>query len=223
MNVYIGYDSREAICYDTCRTSIEQKMSRPVPIAKLSLDNIKSIYNRVTDVNAATEFAYSRFLVPYLCNFTGWAVFCDCDFIFLDDIYNLLSHADPTKAVIVCKHDYIPTNTVKMDGQKQTTYPRKNWSSLILWNCSHPSNKMLSPETINTQTGKYLHRFEWLDDEEIGNLPVVWNWLVGWYKEPRDGQPKALHYTEGGPWFENYKNCEYSEVWNKHYEMCCRR
>ena len=223
MNVYIGYDSREAICYETCRTSIEESMSRPLPITKLSLSNLKGIYNRDVDKTAATEFAYSRFLIPYLNDFSGWSIFCDCDFIFIEDIYNLFSYIDNSKAVLVCKHNYIPTNTTKMDGQKQTVYPRKNWSSLVLWNCSHPSNKILSPEIINTQTGKFLHRFEWLDDEEIGDLPIEWNWLVGWYTEPVDGKPKAIHYTEGGPWFNNYKDCEYSEVWNKYYEMCCCR
>jgi len=130
---------------------------------------------------------------------------------------------DDNHAVMVCKHDYKPQNNTKMDGCQQTQYPRKNWSSLILWNCSHPANKKLTPDIINTQTGKYLHRFEWLTDSEIGSIPTTWNWLVGWYKEPRDGTPKALHYTEGGPWFDQYKDCEYADVWNKYHEMYCSR
>ena len=103
----------------------------------------------------------------------------------------------------------------KMDGQVQLLYPRKNWSSMVLWNCGHPSNKKLTTELINKETGKYLHRFSWLDDSEIGSLPHEYNWLVGWYKEPKDGSPKILHYTEGGPWFENYRDCEYADVWKK--------
>ena len=102
-----------------------------------------------------------------------------------------------------------------MDGQIQLQYPRKNWSSMVLWNCGHPKNKTLTPELLNKETGKYLHRFSWLDDSEIGNLPPIYNWLVGWYKEPKDGVPKILHYTEGGPWFDNYRFCEYHELWKK--------
>ncbi len=101
-----------------------------------------------------------------------------------------------------------------MDGQLQVNYPRKNWSSLILWNCNHPSNKNLNVETVNKLSPQELHRFTWLKDDEIGELPLEWNWLVGWYKE---GNPKALHYTEGGPWFENYRDCEYSEIWKKYF------
>ena len=105
-----------------------------------------------------------------------------------------------------------------MDGQKQTQYPRKNWSSMVLYNCGHPSNEKLSVDLVNNPNydGKYFHRFSWLKDEEIGKLSHEWNWLVGWYKEPEDGKPCAIHYTEGGPWFKNYRNCEYGDVWKKY-------
>ena len=104
---------------------------------------------------------------------------------------------------------------IKMDGQRQTIYPRKNWSSVVLWNCGHPSNKKLTKEMVNDLdlTGAYFHRFSWLNDDEIGEIKTEWNWLVGWHQEPKDGKPKAIHYTEGGPWFENYRNCEYSQEW----------
>ena len=104
-------------------------------------------------------------------------------------------------------------------GSSQLLYPRKNWSSLVLWNCSHPSNKIVNPELVNTQTGKYLHRFGWLKDEEIGKINLEWNWLVGWYKEPDDGKPKGIHFTEGGPWLgDDFKNVKYGDIWFRYYE-----
>ena len=221
--IFIGYDSREAICYDVCKFSIQHNSTINYDINSISLCDIQDIYKRPADPLAATEFAYSRFLVPYLCNYRGWALFCDCDFIFLDDIDNLFSNAENSKAVMVCKHDYKPSAELKMDGKIQSQYPRKNWSSLMLWNCGHPANRILTPEVINTQTGKFLHRFEWLDDDNIGDLSIEWNWLVGWYKEPRDGKPRGLHYTEGGPWFAECIDCEYSDVWKKYSELYSNR
>ena len=113
------------------------------------------------------------------------------------------------------QHEHNPQVGMKMDGRQQLQYPRKNWSSVVLWNCGHPSNQKITVDLINDPevTGKYLHRFAWLKDEEIGSLPHEWNWLVGWYKEPEDGKPKAIHYTEGGPWFKNYRHCEYDKEW----------
>ena len=115
------------------------------------------------------------------------------------------------------QHDYNPDDQKKKLGSSQLLYPRKNWSSLVLWNCSHPSNKIVNPELVNTQTGKYLHRFGWLKDEEIGKINLEWNWLVGWYKEPDDGKPKGIHFTEGGPWLGHpYDKSEYSDLWNEY-------
>ena len=115
------------------------------------------------------------------------------------------------------QHDYNPTGETKMDGRLQSIYPRKNWSSLVLWNCGHPSNKIVTKELVNdpSTTGKYLHRFSWLKDHEIGEINHEWNWLVGWYEEPKNGYPKAIHYTEGGPWFPEYRFCDYHEVWKR--------
>ena len=160
-------------------------------------------------------------MVPELNEFNGWALFCDCDILFLEDINNLFELADEKYAVMCVQHDYKPKEGVKMDGKAQTLYPRKNWSPLVLWNCSHPSNKAITKELINQPdtTGKYLHRFSWLKDEEIGSLPHHWNWLAGWYKEPQDGSPKAIHYTEGGPWFENYRHCEYHQYWKDNLRL----
>jgi hypothetical protein len=125
----------------------------------------------------------------------------------------IMQYADEKYAVMVVKHDYTPPDGLKMDGQKQLPYPRKNWSSVILWNCGHPSNKKVTPDLVNTETGQYLHRFNWLKNDEIGELTHHWNWLVNHYHEPKDGAPNVVHYTEGGPWFENYKHCEYGYHW----------
>lgn len=216
--IFIGYDRREVPAYNACIKSIKDNSNEEINIIQLNTGELRksNIYTRDKDPLSSTEFTFSRFLVPYLSNYTGWALFCDCDFIFLDDIQSLLSLADDRYAVMCVQHDYSPTSKIKMDGKIQHLYPRKNWSSLVLWNCSHPSNKMLTPSVINTQTGQYLHRFSWLADDEIGSIPLQWNWLVGWYQEPRDGSPKALHFTEGGPWFEGFEDCEYSNYYYKY-------
>ena len=218
MKVFVGYDPREDIAYQVCKHSLVSRNSS-VSVVPLIQKELRStnLYTRKIDLLASTEFTFTRFLIPELMNFNGWALFCDCDIIFLDDIKNLFEQADDKYAVMCVKHDYTPKVTVKMDGQKQTVYPRKNWSSVVLWNCGHPSNKNLTRETVNDPdlTGAYFHRFSWLKDEEIGELGAEWNWLAGWHKEPEDGKPRAIHYTEGGPWFENYRNCEYGDVWKK--------
>ena len=216
--VYIGYDTREDLAYQVSKFSILNK-SKNIKINPLKLSELKDkkLYWRDEDKLGSTEFTFSRFLVPELNNFSGWALFCDCDILFLEDINNLFDLVDEQYAVMCVKHDYNPKEGVKMDGKAQTLYPRKNWSSLVLWNCSHPSNKLITKELVNQPhtSGKYLHRFSWLKDEEIGSLPHQWNWLASWYKEPQDGSPKAIHYTEGGPWFEKYRFCEYHEIWKK--------
>lgn len=215
-NIYIGYDTREDIAYQVSKFSILQR-SDNVSVIPLKLDELKEkgFYWRGEDKLGSTEFTFSRFLVPELNDYKGWALFCDCDIIFLEDINNLFNLKDDKYAVMCVQHDYTPKEETKMDGKQQTLYPRKNWSSLVLWNCGHPSNQKISKELINNPetTGKYLHRFSWLKDEEIGAIPHYWNWLVGWYKEPNDGNPKAIHYTEGGPWFENYRDCDYHQKW----------
>lgn len=215
MKVFIGYDSREDVAYQVCKYSLIKHQSK-VEVIPLIQSDLRSsgCYYRPFDEPSSTEFSYTRFLTPYLSNYSGWSVFCDCDFLWLSDIEELFKFRDDKYAVLVVKHEYNPINKIKMDGQLQVNYPRKNWSSLILWNCNHPSNKNLNVETVNKLSPQELHRFTWLKDDEIGELPLEWNWLVGWYKE---GNPKALHYTEGGPWFENYRDCEYSEIWKKYF------
>ena len=216
MKVYVGYDTREDIAYQVCEHSIKRRNGKAEVVAlKQSELREQGLYTREIDKLSSTEFTFTRFFIPCLQDYKGWAVFCDCDFVWKISPSELEKFCDDSKAVVCVQHDYTPEEGTKMDGQVQLLYPRKNWSSMVLWNCGHPSNKKLTPELINKETGKYLHRFSWLEDSEIGSLPHEYNWLVGWYKEPTDGSPKILHYTEGGPWFENYRNCEYADVWKK--------
>ena len=216
MKVFVGYDTREDIAYQVCKHSIESKQS-DASVRPLKQQELRDAgwYTRGIDKLASTEFTFTRFLIPELCNFNGWALFMDCDMILKTDIKQLFDQADDKYAVMCVQHDYSPSATTKMDGQTQTIYPRKNWSSVMLFNCGHKSNAKLTQNLINDPkiTGAYLHRFSWLKDKEVGELSPEWNWLVGHYKEPKDGTPKLIHYTEGGPWFENYRNCEYHQDW----------
>ena len=217
LTVYVGWDSREDIAYQACKRSIldttdlDIKNIKILPLRQRDLLN-KGFYWREPDELASTQFTFTRFLVPELCRYKGWALFIDCDFIALEDVQKLFELRDDKYAIMCAKHDYTPKEGTKMDGKVQHQYPRKNWSSMMLFNCEHPSNKKLTKELVNNPDidGKYLHRFSWLEDNEIGEISHEWNWLVGWYNEPEDGNPKFLHYTEGGPWFEEYKDCEYN-------------
>ncbi len=217
INFFIGYDAKEDIAYRVCKYSLLKRASSKVKVVSLKLEELisRNFYTRPIDPLASTQFTYSRFLVPKLMNFKGWAVFCDCDFIFLDDVTNLIKSLDETKAVYCVKHDYTPKEKHKMDGQKQTIYPRKNWSSFILFNCSHPSTKKLTVDTVNSESGAYLHQFKWCKDEEIGSLDERWNWLEGWTSNHNDNKPFAVHFTRGGPWFPEWQDVEYAKEWNK--------
>ena len=215
INFFIGYDPKEDIAYRICKYSLLKRASTTVKVFSLKLDELiaKKLYTRTVDPLASTQFTYSRFLVPKLMNYTGWAVFCDCDFIFLDDVNNLIKNLDDSKAVYCVQHDYTPKEKHKMDGQKQTIYPRKNWSSFILFNCSHPSTKNLTVETVNSENGAYLHQFKWCKNEEIGKLDERWNWLEGWTSNHNNNKPFAVHYTRGGPWFSEWQDVEYAKEW----------
>ena len=221
MKVFIGYDTREDIAYQVCKHSILSKQ----PNAEVSPLNQKELrdagwYYRDVDKLASTEFTFTRFLVPALADYKGWALFMDCDMILTTDIKELFDQADDQYAVMCVQHDYTPKERFKMDGQRQTTYPRKNWSSVVLFNCAHPSNAALTVNLVNSPeiNGAYLHRFSWLEDKEIGKLGHTWNYLVGVYDDIE--KPKLIHYTEGGPWFENYRNCEFSQLWkNELFDM----
>lgn len=214
MKIFIGWDPREQIAYDVCKYSIESR-SKNVDIEPLVQSYLRenNLYWRSIDERAATEFSLTRFLIPEITEFKGKVVFCDCDFLFLTDVNKLFDLFDDRYAVQVVQHDYKPLEQVKMDDKVQHLYPRKNWSSLILWNCDHPANKELTKEVVNSAKPSFLHQFKWLDDSLIGNLDHKWNWLEGWYKEPQDGKPSVVHYTRGGPWFDNYQDVDYAKEW----------
>lgn len=227
LSIFIGYDEREADAYAVCRRSLIRRSESPLHIQPLVLSSLQSsgLYRRTwREENGqridqldgrpfSTDFAFTRFLVPSLTQYRGWAMFVDCDFVFLDDVTQLFAQRDPSKAVMVCQQTHKPAEGVKMDGQIQTTYPRKNWSSLILWNCEHPANRLLTVDAVNCEPGSWLHRFGWLRDEEIGDLPHQWNWIDG----VTEGEPKAVHYTLGGPWFQHCQNVAYADRWNREF------
>lgn len=221
-NVFIGLDTDHPIAYDVCKFSIEINARDRVKIRPINKYIVES-YKRATDPSESTDFSFARFFTPYCSEFQGVSIFVDGDFLFLKDIYELIDLYDDRYAVMCCKHEYIPTNETKMGGKIQTRFPKKNWSSLMIFNNNHPKIKTLSPDTINGQSGAFLHQFKFLEDADIGSIPIQWNWLVGWYKEPEDGKPRALHFTEGGPWLQSHKDVEYSDVFDTYrynYERC---
>jgi lipopolysaccharide biosynthesis glycosyltransferase len=218
MKVFIGWDSRESIAYEVCKHSITKRNSAVtvIPLKQKELIE-KKLYTRNFDNLSSTEFTFTRFLVPHMMEYKGWAIFCDSDIIFQVDVEEIFKQANDDYAVMVVKHDYTPLAGEKMDGKTQHLYPRKNWSSVILWNCGHPANAKMTAAAVNSMsnTGEYFHRFRWLNDSQIGSLSHEYNWLVGWYKTPKDGYPKVIHYTEGGPWFPNCTHVEFGAVWEQ--------
>lgn len=219
INIYIGLDEPHLEAFDVCKYSILEKNKKyNINIHPINYNTVKE-YNRKKDQYESTQFAFARFFAPYLSDFKGISIFLDGDFLLLESIDKLLDLYNPKYALQCCQHDYKPKESVKMSGKIQAAWPRKNWSSLMIINNEHPKNKTLTPTTINNQSGAFLHRFKWLDDAEIGSLPLQWNWLVNWYTEPDDGYPLALHYTEGGPWLKEFKNCEYSGLWKKTFDI----
>lgn len=187
-----------------------------IPLKEYDL-RVRGLYKREHDPKQSTEFTYTRFLVPHLAGFSGWALFADDDFLWLGDVSRLFALADDRFAVMCVKHDYTPATGVKLANSFQEPYPRKNWSSLMLLNCAHPANRALSLETVNSQTGAFLHRFAWIDDDSlIGEIDVSWNFLAGWNTPFSDGLPNAVHFTEGGPWFPDHRNVAYGNPWLKH-------
>ena len=215
-NVYIGWDSKEPIAYDVCKYSINRESSIDVNTIPLIQNELRErqLYWRDQDIGS-TEFTITRFLVPYLNGYSGIALFCDCDFLYVEDIKKLFDQFDPSKAIQVVKHEYDPVEDSKFLGNVQHKYPKKNWSSLMLFNCDHPGNKALTLDCVNQQPPSYLHQLKWLDHDDIGELSHEWNWLEGHYREPQDGSPKAIHYTRGGPWFEECAGVEYADDWNQ--------
>jgi hypothetical protein len=228
-SIWIGYDPKEADAFLVARQSIKRHLSTDVPVHALVLDELKAggLYTRPTELrtNAAghpqtwdlisqhwqsTEFANSRFLVPHLAK-TGWAAFVDSDILVRGDFNLAFDAADPRFAVMCVKHRHHSAATIKMDGQVQANYSRKNWSSVMLFNCDHPANRELTVDLVNTLPGRDLHRFCWLDDGEIGELSPEWNWLAG--EQPPLDNPMVVHHTLGSPCMPGYENAPYADEW----------
>ena len=215
MKIYIGYDSSnygQEVAYRVCKRSIEN-YNKAVEIFPIKLKELRAanVFNRPLDSRQSTEFTYTRFLTPYLARYAEKALFCDSDFLWRCDVNETLNFIKDDQSISCVQHEYTEcTGKTKMDGLKQEWYPRKNWSSLMLFNSSHDDCKNLTLEAVNKESPKYLHRMEWTTDEKIGSIPIEYNYLVGYYSKEN---PKALHFTDGGPWHQDYVNVQYGEEW----------
>lgn len=221
LHVYIGFDTRnygQTLAYEGCKRSIEANLNRDkydVVIHQLNLKELMKeghMYREV-DPLAATEFTYTRFLVPFLNNYQGKALFCDSDFIWTCCVSEAFNYLEEGQAVACVQHEYTPHAVVKMNGLHQTNYPRKNWSSLMVFDCGHSSTQQLTVKAVNEQTPAWLHRMTWAKDEEIGWIPYQYNYLVGYYDTD---DAKVYHYTDGGPWHPGYENVQYGEQWRQY-------
>jgi hypothetical protein len=219
--IFIGYDSREDIAWQVARHSVLRHAEQDLVVIPLRQQVLRELglYTRPFDANSSTEFSLTRFLTPYISAEDGWVVFSDCDFLFTSDIREVFTDLDSEKAVYCVQHDYTPAHSIKMDGKLQTTYPRKNWSSFMIFNCSHPDVRALTPEVVNSASPAFLHRFEWVKDPAaIGALDLDWNFLEGEYPKP-DHTPRVIHYTNGGPWFEEWQNCDFADLWLRERDL----
>ena len=212
IRVYVGYDPREAIAFSVLEHSIHRRASRPVIVAPIMLSQLDGVMWRERHPLQSTDFSFSRFLTPYLCGFKGWALFMDCDMLMLDDIAKLWALRDERFAVMCVHHDHVPPEEAKFLENTQTKYEKKNWSSVMLMNCAKCT--ALTPEYVNTASGLELHRFRWLESEDlIGEIPHRWNHLVD-YDPPQPVEALSnLHYTTGGPYFDDYRDCGYADLW----------
>jgi lipopolysaccharide biosynthesis glycosyltransferase len=238
LSIFIGFDSREAVTADVLSHSIKKRTDAKVDIQYLKHRELRKrgFFKRpwliesetgefkdlIDNKPFSTEFSHTRFLVPALMKYKGWALFQDSDMLCLSDIKKLFALCDDKYAVMCVKHQHkVNGLTMKMDGRQQLSYHRKNWSSFVLFNCSHPSNKILTPAEVNSMKGSDLHSFAWLKDHEIGELPTTYNFIPGVSpKMPHSsgGMPDVIHYTEGGPWFDECKDGPYFGMWTHEYE-----
>lgn len=212
--IFIGYDPKETIAYHVCTNSIIRHASRPISIIPVAL-TLLSDYTE-THIDGSNQFSYSRFLVPHLMNFTGHAIFMDGDMVVQDDISNLWDLRDSSKDVQVVKHQYKTKMSVKYCGTKNENYPKKNWSSVVLWNCAASNCQKLTPSYIQSATGPHLHQFKWTTDELVGELPIEWNWLPD--ELGLNLSAKILHYTLGTPCFQEFSNTTMADVWHQERE-----
>ena len=212
IRIFIGFDPRETVAYHVLSHSIHARASAPVSIAPLMLSQLGGLMTRERNSLQSTDFSFSRFLTPYLCGFEGWAMFMDCDMLVLEDIVKLWALRDDKYAVMCVKHDHVPKEKTKFLGAQQTKYEKKNWSSVMLFNCAKCT--ALTPDYVNSASGLDLHRFNWLgDDDLIGEIPHRWNLLVGYDQSIPVDEVSNLHYTIGGPYFHDYKDIDYAAEW----------
>ena len=206
IDIFIGYDEGEKVAYHMLSESIRRNSSQPVSITPLCLSNLPE-FTREKQDNQSTDFAFSRFMIPHLRNYSGFSIFMDCDMMFRSDIAELWSKRNMIYSVMCCKHDYEPKQD-KFRGAKNEKFEKKNWSSMMIMNNSLCHN--LTPDYVNTATGLELHQFKWLpNDHAIGTLDLEWNWLVGEYDYNPDA--KNVHWTLGGPYFKDYQDSDYSQ------------
>jgi hypothetical protein len=235
MSVWVGFDPREAAAFAVAKQSIKRNSSIPIPTYGLVLSDLQErglyyretrvadgrLFDVISDHPMATEFAISRFLTVYLAREhqyrkgDRWALFMDSDVMCRRSIDALFSQADPDKAVQVVKHNFNPTSDTKMDGQVQSRYARKNWSSVMLFNVDHSANDALTPELVNSVPGRDLHAFCWLEDHLIGDLSPDWNYLVGFHQAAAYPNPGIVHFTDGIPTMPGYEDCEYAQEWRR--------
>ena len=208
IDVFIGYDEGEKVAFHILAESIRRNSSQPVSITPLCLSNLPD-FTREKQENQSTDFAFSRFMIPHLRNYSGFSIFMDCDMMFRGDIAELWSKRNMIYSVMCCKHDYEPKQD-KFRGAKNEKFEKKNWSSMMIMNNSLCHN--LTPDYVNTATGLELHQFKWLpNDDAIGTLDLEWNWLVGEYDYNPDA--KNVHWTLGGPYFKEYQDSDYANEW----------
>jgi lipopolysaccharide biosynthesis glycosyltransferase len=219
IKVFIGYDPREAVAYSVLAHSIHARASAPVSITPLVLSELKGLLTRERHPLQSTDFSFSRFLTPYLSEYAGWSIFTDCDMLVRDDIARLYALRDERYAVMVVKHDHVPKEAKKFLDQPQTPYQKKNWSSVMLFN--NAKCRALTPDYVNTASGLELHQFKWLaNDDLIGQIPARWNHLVGY--DERDPAAALVHFTLGGPYFDEFRDCEYAQEWRDELQAMLR-
>lgn len=216
IRVFIGFDQVEAVAYHVLCHSILSRASVPVSFTPIKRTMLRGIHSRPIDEKQSNEFSFTRFLVPYLSGYSGHAIFMDCDMLCRADIAELLEAESVLwSPVSVVKHDYVPKDETKYLGATQYPYQRKNWSSVMVFNCAFSECRRLTPEYVNAASGLDLHQFKWAQEERIGSLPKEWNHLVSEYAP--NPNAKLIHYTVGGPWFDEYRHCEYSAEWFDEY------
>jgi len=210
MRIFIGYDTSETVAYHVLAQSIIENATTPISITPLARSHLVHIHTRERSSLESTDFSITRFLVPALCDYQGWALFMDCDMLMRHDVADLWAIRDDQFAVMCVKHDYVPSSSTKFLGNVQTTYEKKNWSSVVMFNT--PRCRALTPDAVQRESGLFLHQFKWLRDEsEIGALPSRWNYLVG--ESPHDPDPALAHFTLGGPYFPEYAETEFADEW----------